>query len=219
MTENDVKAFIEAHWDARAVRFDEGPTHGLHSDAQRAAWSSLIRTWVGRTPTDTLDVGCGTGFFALQLAALGHRTVGVDLAETMLALAREKAAKAGLDTVFQRGDAEELEFPDQCFDLLTARHLIWTLPDPAKALREWARVLRTGGRAVLVEGVWAGLTEADYHLPVRDRLPMYGGRPAREVGELALANGFTHVEVEPLTSADLWLAPQSGDRYALHAWT
>ena len=147
-----VKEVVRRHWAARAAGFDAGPTHGLLSDAQRAAWANRLRRWAGTTPLDVLDVGCGTGFLALQLAALGHRARGIDVAEEMLAIARDKAVQAGLALTFERADAEVLPYDDRSFDLLVERHVIWTLPQPADALAEWSRVLRRRGRLILIEG-------------------------------------------------------------------
>jgi ubiquinone/menaquinone biosynthesis C-methylase UbiE len=97
-------------------------------------------------------VGCGTGFLTLLLAELGHNVTGVDIAPEMLELARKKAAQAGLDVELRLGDAEVLEDPDGRYDLIVARHVIWTLPNPAQAVREWLRVLKHDGRLALVEG-------------------------------------------------------------------
>jgi ubiquinone/menaquinone biosynthesis C-methylase UbiE len=105
----------------------------------------------GAEPLDELDVGCGTGFLALQLAGLGHHIVGVDGAEAMLILARAKASQAGLTIDFWLADADKLPFAPGSFDLIIERQVLWTLPDPAAALAEWARVLRLGERLILIE--------------------------------------------------------------------
>lgn len=212
-----VKETVRRHWDGRARTFDDAPNHGLHSDAQRATWIALIQAWAGPDPIDALDVGCGTGFLALLLAELGHRVVGVDMAGEMLDRARTKAAQAGLTVAFQPADAEDLPFEDGAFDLVLERHVIWTLPEPAVALSEWRRVLRPGGHLVLVEGDWQTAAHADY-AAIRASLPLYGGRPATELGALAKASRFIRVTSEPLMGATLWGEAPQRERYALHAW-
>jgi ubiquinone/menaquinone biosynthesis C-methylase UbiE len=210
-----VKEVVRRHWAARAADFDAGATHGLLNDAQRQAWHARLQAWSGEPPLDVLDVGCGTGFLALQLAALGHRAVGVDVANEMLELARGKAHAAALAARFEQADAEQLPFADARFDLVIERHVIWTLPEPEAALREWARVLRQGGRVLLIEGDWRrGSVNPDY-TEIVDALPMYGGRPAAEVQERVRAAGFASAIVEPLMDAALWGSPPERERYAV----
>ncbi len=216
--EPSVKELVRRHWDGRAATFDEGKSHGLLSEQQRAAWVDRVREWAGPEPVRALDVGCGTGFFSLLLAGLGHRAVGVDFADSMLARAREKAADVHLDIEFRSADVEHLPFPDGSFDLVIERHVIWTLPNPPRALNEWARVLRPGGRLVLVEGDWRRPQGNPDYAPIRDSLPLYGGRPAAEVEALVRAKGFASTQVEPLMTATLWVVMPEWDRYALHAW-
>jgi ubiquinone/menaquinone biosynthesis C-methylase UbiE len=146
---------IRHHWDRRADTFDEESGHGLFSEEQREAWHQLLSRLVGPPPQRALDVGCGTGFLALRLAELGHAVAGVDLSEQMLAQARVKAKQAALEIEFRVGDAADLDVDDDTYDLVVARHVIWNLPDPARAVAEWLRVLRPGGRLLLVEGKWA----------------------------------------------------------------
>jgi SAM-dependent methyltransferase len=212
---DQVKDVVRRHWAARAADFDTGPTHGLLNDAQREAWHARLQGWCGQQPLEVLDVGCGTGFLALQLAAHGHRVVGVDVAEEMLELAQSKADASGRAVRFERADAERLPFADGAFDLVIERHVIWTLPEPDAALREWARVLRPAGRVLLIEGDWRrGSVNADY-TEIVDALPMYGGRPAAEVGERVAAAGFASVIVEPLMDAALWGSRPDRERYAV----
>jgi len=90
-----------------------------------------------------LDVGCGSGRFLRKMAALGWRCEGLDFSETAVSLCRA----AGLDV--RRGDLFSAGLDDASFDLLTARHVIEHVPDPAAFVREAARILKRGGRLLI----------------------------------------------------------------------
>ena len=146
---------IRHHWDRRASTFDDETGHGLFSDQQRQAWLDLLARLAGRAPQRALDVGCGTGFLTLMLAELGHDVTGIDLSPQMIDRARRKAEQASLQIDFRIGDAVAIDCADETYELVVGRHLIWTLPDPQRGVAEWLRVLRPGGRLILIEGKWA----------------------------------------------------------------
>jgi ubiquinone/menaquinone biosynthesis C-methylase UbiE len=152
---NEITDVIREHWDVRASTFDDEAGHGLVDEEQRRAWHALIAEIVGEQPRRVLDVGCGTGFLALRFAELGHEVAGVDLAPQMIEQARKKASESGLPVELAVADATTLPFPDESFDVVVARHVIWNLPEPQRGLDEWLRVLRPGGLLALVEGKWA----------------------------------------------------------------
>ncbi|MGC0209902.1 MULTISPECIES: class I SAM-dependent methyltransferase [Streptomyces] len=199
MTSADTGGAVD--WDAQAAVFDEEPDHGLRDPAVRGAWAERLRDWLPRRPGDVLDVGCGTGSLSLLAAEQGHRVTGVDLSPAMVRLAREKLA--GRDAVFLIGDAAAPPVGEQRFDAVLVRHVLWTLPDPARVLRHWYGLLRPGGRLVLVEGVWGSVD------PV--------GIPAeRLTGLLAPIAG--RVRVERLSGdALLWGGEVTDERYAVVA--
>jgi ubiquinone/menaquinone biosynthesis C-methylase UbiE len=151
---------IRHHWDRRAATFDDNEGRPL-TDEQRHAWHELLAPLAGASPQPVLDVGCGTGFLALLLAELGHTVTGIDLAPRMIDRARTKAREADLDVDFRVGDAVQIDAPDQAYELVIARHVIWNLPDPATGVAEWLRVLRPGGRLALIEGKWANNEELE----------------------------------------------------------
>jgi SAM-dependent methyltransferase len=139
-------------WDAEAAGFDQEPDHGLRDPVVRAAWAERLRDWLPPRSSDVLDLGCGTGSLSLLAAEQGHRVTGVDASPAMVDLARAKLA--GRDAVFLLGDAAAPPVGEQLYDTVLVRHVLWTLPDPGRALRHWRGLLRPGGRLVLVEGVW-----------------------------------------------------------------
>jgi ubiquinone/menaquinone biosynthesis C-methylase UbiE len=152
---DEITQVIRHHWDRRAHTFDDQIGHGLASEEQRQAWLDVFSRLAGRPPQRVLDVGCGTGFVALRFAELGHVVTGIDLSPQMIDRASRKAAHAGQQIDFGVGDAAALDCPDEAFDLVVARHVIWNLPNPQRGVGEWLRVLAPGGQLALIEGKWA----------------------------------------------------------------
>lgn len=105
-------------------------------------------------PKQLLDVATGTGDFALQALVLGpEKIVGVDISEGMLEMGRKKIVKRGLsDKVeLQRGDSENLPFPENKFDAITVGFGVRNFENLDKSLREMFRVLKPGGMVVVLE--------------------------------------------------------------------
>jgi ubiquinone/menaquinone biosynthesis C-methylase UbiE len=103
-----------------------------------------------------LDVGCGTGSLAITAKLKAGASVeiyGRDAAPEMIARARQKAAKAGVDIDFQAGLVEALDFPDDTFDVVLSSFMVHHLPGglKAKAFAEIYRVLKPGGRLLVVD--------------------------------------------------------------------
>jgi len=202
-----VKQRVAAHWERRAPTFDEDFGHSIHTPAERAAWDRILAlVLAGRRSLDALDVGCGTGFLALELAARGHRVSGVDFAPAMVALARRKASERGASVRFEEADAEQLPYGPGSFDLVVSRHLLWTLPHPEAAIDEWIRVLRPGGRLVVVDGQFDVTTPAPAgsargaaeYAEIGDQLPFMGGRAREEIETVLKAHGLLEVRSDPL---------------------
>ena len=203
-----VKQQVTAHWDRRAAQFDDDFGHSIKTAAERAAWDRILDLVLPPGPLHALDVGCGTGFLSLELAARGHRVVGVDLAPAMLEAAGRKAAVQGLAARFETADAEQLPYPDKSFDLVISRHVLWTLPHPEAAIADWLRVLRPGGRLAIIDGAQYNDASAPpqrenartspEYAAVGDKLPFYGGRPRREIEALLRAKNLVGVASDPL---------------------
>jgi demethylmenaquinone methyltransferase/2-methoxy-6-polyprenyl-1,4-benzoquinol methylase len=101
-----------------------------------------------------LDVATGTGDLAIELAKLNPETItGIDIAVGMLEIGREKLKKKGLDKLItlEEGDAENLRFEDDSFDAVTVAFGVRNFETLQKGLREIYRVLKPGGRFVVLE--------------------------------------------------------------------
>jgi DNA-binding transcriptional ArsR family regulator/precorrin-6B methylase 2 len=101
---------------------------------------------------DLLDLGTGTGRILELLGDRARRAIGVDLSREMLAIARTNLDRADRRNVqVRQGDMYRLEFPDRCFDLVVLHQVLHFSQNPVAALREAARVLRPGGRLLIVD--------------------------------------------------------------------
>jgi SAM-dependent methyltransferase len=132
-----------------------------------------------------LDVGCGTGEFCALISARGAHASGIDDAEGMIALARERAPEAELRV----GTLERLPWPDESFDLVTAFNALQFAPDFVDALREAARVTRRGGAVAVCN--WGSLgkhemIDAEQPLRALVRHPPEAARARMEFGDPAV---------------------------------
>ncbi len=110
------------------------------------------RRVIGEARGRVLEVGIGTGR-NLDLYDAGVQLVGVDLSGKMLARAARRATSATIHAALVQGDAQQLPFLSMTFDMVTATCVFCSVSDPLAGLAEVARVLRPGGKALLLEHV------------------------------------------------------------------
>jgi 2-polyprenyl-6-hydroxyphenyl methylase/3-demethylubiquinone-9 3-methyltransferase len=126
---------------ARWYEADDTPIALLRAEARhRNPW---IAETIGAVPRRVLDLGCGAGFLANDLAARGHAVTGLDFEAENLAVARayDRTGTAR----FVRGDVRALPFADASFDVVCAMDLLEHVDEPARVIAEAARVLAPGG--------------------------------------------------------------------------
>lgn len=211
---------MTAYWSRWADEYDEQQTARLRSaDARRTwrdVWERALAPDPGDDPAaahrpdvlDVLDVGTGSGNAAIQVAELGHRVTGIDLAPGMLERARAKASGVR----FLPGDAIDPPFPEGTFDAIICRYVLWTLRDAQRAIAAWHRLLRPGGILAAVDSAWfpeddelgdglGGARGEDfrdaYGAGVISELPLAAGSDD-EVRAALEAGGFAHVTANPL---------------------
>ncbi len=149
-----LKEDIRAYWSKRAETFDNSSGHRIRDGAESTAWQALFRAGLGDVAgKKVLDLACGTGEISRMLLAMGAEVTGVDFAEPMLA--RAKAKHVGRPFTARLSDVETLVLEsDASYDAIVTRHLVWTLIDPLAAFATWLRVLKPGGRLLIVDGDW-----------------------------------------------------------------
>ena len=136
---------VKDYWTQRSHDFGTVRKNELENEMGQRWLHEIERFLPEGRSLNILDVGTGTGFFAILLAEKGHRVEGIDLTPAMLEEARTLAKQRNLDITFREMDAQNLAYPDGAFDVVISRNLTWTLPDPERAYASWFRVLKPGG--------------------------------------------------------------------------
>jgi ubiquinone/menaquinone biosynthesis C-methylase UbiE len=99
-----------------------------------------------------LEVAPGPGYFSIELAKLANLSItGLDISDTFVDIALKKAAEAGVDVQFRQGNASAMPFGDDTFDFLVCRAAFKNFGQPVRALQEMCRVLKRGGRAMIID--------------------------------------------------------------------
>lgn len=149
------KEKIQAMFDGIAPSYDK-LNHVMSLNVDKLWRKHALREIVDGTPQQILDVACGTGDSTIAIAAAagaGSRVIGADISEGMMALVMEKAAHEGVhDRIrLQVADGENLPYEEGTFHRVTCAFGIRNFEHKEKGLQEFYRVLRPGGKAVILE--------------------------------------------------------------------
>jgi len=99
-----------------------------------------------------LEIAPGPGYFCIELARLGnYQITGLDISKSFVEIARKNAAKANLEIDFREGNASAMPFENKTFDFTFCQAAFKNFSEPVKAITEMYRVLRPGGKAVIVD--------------------------------------------------------------------
>lgn len=163
----DQKEQIKNYWTKRSGQFTDLRLAELCSPMAQKWMKEIHRYLPESGKLRILDIGTGSGFFAILLAGEGHQVTGIDLTPSMIEGAKKLNEIMGMDAHFRVMDAEHLSFQDENFDLIITRNLTWTLPNPRQAYEEWARVLKPGGKILNFDANYgsADFAEEDTDLP------------------------------------------------------
>lgn len=164
-----------------------------------------------------LDVGCGTGTLALaakQRVGASGVVLGIDPSPEMVARARRKAARAGVDVVFEKAAVEALPFPDGQFDVVLSTLMMHHLPRAVRrdAAREIRRVLRPGGRVLVADF----MVSSQQRRGLLAHLHRHGRAEPTGVAEVLNQAGLRQLESGPLGMRDIHFvlaaAPDGAER-------
>jgi ubiquinone/menaquinone biosynthesis C-methylase UbiE len=180
--------------------------HAGSYDRQMNFWDRVLfaggREWAcSRADGEVLEIAVGTGR-NLPFYPPGLRLTAIEFSPEMLAIARKRANDIGRPFDLREGDAQALEFGDESFDTVIITFALCTIPDDRKAVREARRVLRPGGRLILLEHVRSPV------LPIR--------AIQRAIEPLSLRFEADHLTREPLDYlADEGFEVESNERSKL----
>jgi ubiquinone/menaquinone biosynthesis C-methylase UbiE len=126
---------------------------GEYAVSYRVKFAETLMRLVNTGRNDRVtDIACGPGTLALRFARDVRRVAGVDLTPAMLARARRTAAEEGLANLdFVLGDAQALPFASGSLDIAVTSYSLHHIPEPARVVREMARVVKRGGRVGIID--------------------------------------------------------------------
>lgn len=210
---------VNQYWDSAecVAEYDAKHAEGIGAELDDTVWMQEFKTYLPPAPARVLDLGCGTGFSSVLLAQLGYDVIALDQSEKMLKEALQKTKERDVKVQFVQGNAMAPQLFPSSLDIVMARWVFWTLPDPVLAVRHAYRMLEPGGTLVVFDGTWFKNPEctgdstqknrkneaksprnrlwADvYSEAFLDSLPLLADNPMDVLSELMQKVGFIDVE-------------------------
>lgn len=142
---------ISDYWNRRAAGYGLFTRDDINGpEAYR--WTCHLTNTYPLSDRRVLDVGTGGGFLAILAAKAGADVTAVDISVEMLQAAKVNAQASDCEILFTQSAADRLSFPDESFDVVMCRNVLWNMTDPEAAVAEWVRVLRPGGALFIADG-------------------------------------------------------------------
>lgn len=150
MSNFNLEKDVQAYWGMRAKGYSLSTKEEL-ANADNIH-RRILKSWLtgNNTAKTALDIGCGPGFLAIELAKLGFKVTAMDSCEQMLAEAKENASNFPID--FLLSDATAASFEPMQFDVIASRNVVWNLPNPSNAYRQWFKWLKPHGKLIIFDG-------------------------------------------------------------------
>lgn len=169
---------VASQWDAMRA--------ALFSDAVRDKAISAVGVKQGET---AVDVGAGTGFIAEGLVKAGLKVIAVDQSPEMLKQMRQKF-KAYADIDYRLGEAEKLPLDSGSVDCIFANMCLHHVEHPAAAVKEWMRVLKSGGRLAITD-----MDEHEFDFLIKEQKDRWKGFKRSDIRRWLLEAGLKNVFV------------------------
>jgi ubiquinone/menaquinone biosynthesis C-methylase UbiE len=187
------------------------PYKGMAMEGPIASWYArntnnnrdfpqLARRMASLVPAggDALEVAPGPGYLAIELARTGKfRVTGLDISKSFVEIARQNAYQAGVKIDFRHGNASQMPFPAGSFDFIICTAAFKNFADPVGAMKEMERVLRPGGKAVIIDlRRDAPKTEIDAEVDGMHLTPINRWLTRWTFHQMLLKSAYTKPEIE-----------------------
>jgi ubiquinone/menaquinone biosynthesis C-methylase UbiE len=142
---NNTDVLLKSYWTLRSETFQTELFKLLDSE-ESYHWLEHIAPHISHKNAKILDAGCANGFISFLLYKAGFVNItGIDFCKDMILKAKDTAIKTGNDIKFIEANIIDTDFPDESFDVIVCRNVLWQLSQPKEALKELYRILKANG--------------------------------------------------------------------------